>query len=442
MNADMVRDMRPALDVPEENDDDIHFDFIRLARSIAGMVVMVDTPFVIAVDGEWGSGKTTLMKKIGKVIREESDDIVTVEFDAWKYERIDLFTSLMHCIKKETGNKGALAKTVTKLGADVVLRNTVGMNFKDAKSHFNMVRSNLETIESVARKAIPKKMVILIDELDRCETKNILDMLEGIKLFLMVEKIVVVIAVDMERIMEAWGSIYKDDPDAGASYVEKLFQLKLMLPYKLAHDLRGYIKSMAPSLRDDYVNYIMDVVPHNPRKIKLTLNYVYFIVSTMEGFAPTNGMSHMRFYALVAWFAVRDNHKKFADHIRRMPDEFIHLAWICYNYDNYITYQSYMRKMSGFDKSSETIQIRRYNKGVIFHGAIVTGSLLEAMEKYLMDPKIFNILKNFGEKLAAVVRIEKRGRTDETFEAAFRPMCMLFEDVINMNFTRNADNYE
>ena len=382
------------------------------------------------------------MRKISKVIREGGEDVVTVEFNAWKYEKIDLFASLMHCIKKETGNKGDLAKMVAKLGADVVLRNTVGMNIKDAKKHFEMVRSNLEAIESVARKAIPKKMVILIDELDRCETRNILDMLEGIKLFLMVEKIVVVIAVDMERIMEAWGSIYKDDPDAGASYVEKLFQLKLMIPHKVGHDLRGYIKSIAPSLRDDYVQYIMDVMPHNPRKIKLVLNYVYFVVSTMDGFGPSNSMSHMRFYAMVTWFAIRDNHKKFADYVRTLPNELIHLAWICNNYKSYITYQSYMRRMSGFKKSNETMPIRKYDNSVIFHGAIVTGSLIDAMEKYVMDPKIFNILKNFGEKLATVVKIERKKHIDDTFEAAFKPIYLLFEDVISMNFTRNASNYE
>ena len=46
--------------------------------------------FSIGIYGEWGTGKTTLMRSIEKNLRAE-DNILTVWFNAWGYEREDQF---------------------------------------------------------------------------------------------------------------------------------------------------------------------------------------------------------------------------------------------------------------------------------------------------------------------------------------------------------------
>ena len=50
-------------------------------------VVLTSTPrFAIGIFGSWGSGKTTLMRAISEKLRGR-EDVVTVWFNAWRYER-------------------------------------------------------------------------------------------------------------------------------------------------------------------------------------------------------------------------------------------------------------------------------------------------------------------------------------------------------------------
>ena len=41
--------------------------------------------FTIGI-GEWGTGKTTLMKSLEKEFDKDKENIISVWFDAWKYE--------------------------------------------------------------------------------------------------------------------------------------------------------------------------------------------------------------------------------------------------------------------------------------------------------------------------------------------------------------------
>lgn len=55
--------------------------------------------FSVGIYGDWGTGKTTLMKLIQKELQNQ-EYILTVWFNAWRYEREDQFalTALMKTI--------------------------------------------------------------------------------------------------------------------------------------------------------------------------------------------------------------------------------------------------------------------------------------------------------------------------------------------------------
>src|SRR5262245_22764810 len=63
--------------------------------------------FTIGIYGEWGTGKTTLMKSIEKQFEGNKENIMTVWFDAWKYENekqfalIPLLKIISYSIKDE-----------------------------------------------------------------------------------------------------------------------------------------------------------------------------------------------------------------------------------------------------------------------------------------------------------------------------------------------------
>jgi predicted KAP-like P-loop ATPase len=63
-------------------------DFGAYTNAIVKMIKESIPKFSIGIYGEWGSGKTTLMKSIEEKLSQESNkDILTVWFNAWRYER-------------------------------------------------------------------------------------------------------------------------------------------------------------------------------------------------------------------------------------------------------------------------------------------------------------------------------------------------------------------
>ncbi len=78
-----------------QNRENIAFGFDAYANALAEMIATKynKTPFTIGISGEWGSGKTTLMKEIEKKIntilainKKHFRRIKTVWFNAWKYK--------------------------------------------------------------------------------------------------------------------------------------------------------------------------------------------------------------------------------------------------------------------------------------------------------------------------------------------------------------------
>ena len=60
--------------------------FDRTAEALAELLVRSSPRFAMGVFGDWGSGKTTLMTTIKYCLRQ-NPHIVTVDFNAWRFER-------------------------------------------------------------------------------------------------------------------------------------------------------------------------------------------------------------------------------------------------------------------------------------------------------------------------------------------------------------------
>jgi predicted KAP-like P-loop ATPase len=70
-------------------------DFDAYSNTIVKMIKESHPKFSIGIYGEWGSGKTTLMKVIEQKLNpkknDNNEDILTVWFNAWRYEREEQF---------------------------------------------------------------------------------------------------------------------------------------------------------------------------------------------------------------------------------------------------------------------------------------------------------------------------------------------------------------
>src|SRR5688572_27676571 len=56
------------------------------AGAFAELIEHSPPQFAIGIFGDWGSGKTTLMRAVSREL-EERPDVVQVWFNAWRYER-------------------------------------------------------------------------------------------------------------------------------------------------------------------------------------------------------------------------------------------------------------------------------------------------------------------------------------------------------------------
>jgi hypothetical protein len=90
------------------------------------------------------------------------------------------------------------------------------------------------------------KLVVLIDELDRCPMEKIVEILESIKLFLAEDIFIVLMAVDARVGAEAIRMHYKDvkNPDLAREYLEKIIQVPIPVPTANRTNLTTYVDSL------------------------------------------------------------------------------------------------------------------------------------------------------------------------------------------------------
>lgn len=116
---------------------------------------------------------------------------------------------------------------------------------------FSAVREFRDSFKSLIEATGRKRIVVLIDDLDRCLPEHIIENLEAIKLFLNVEKTAFVIAADQSIVSEAIKKQYgekigierKSDMgrSIGEDYMDKFIQIPYNIPKLSDQEVESYI---------------------------------------------------------------------------------------------------------------------------------------------------------------------------------------------------------
>jgi hypothetical protein len=114
---------------------------------------------------------------------------------------------------------------------------------------FDMLRNAIDEFAAAGK----QRVVIFVDDLDRCLPENALAMLESMKLFLDLEGVVFVVGLDKTVVDRAVALRYHNQAPGdrerieGATYMKKIFQVPFALPRVSTRQLPDYLATIAQS---------------------------------------------------------------------------------------------------------------------------------------------------------------------------------------------------
>jgi hypothetical protein len=240
-------------------------------KQLSELVERFSQPLVIAFDGAWGSGKSHFLKLwTGAHGKENGGSAHVIYFDAFEHDFLDdPLTSLIGAIaappETEPKYKTTL-DTVRTLGAKLArpaLRVAVaaataggteiaaavldpliaatGKELDSAVNNFWRKQDSRRTAMAEFRKALgalttgaddtPRKLVFIIDELDRCRPDFALNLLEIIKHFFAVPNVHFVLGTNLGALQSSVRARYGHDFNA-VGYLQKFVHLTMSLPTK------------------------------------------------------------------------------------------------------------------------------------------------------------------------------------------------------------------
>lgn len=105
-------------DKPIERQKDDTFGIERYVNGLSTFILNSDTPMTISIQGDWGSGKTSMMNMIQEKI---SRDTYTIWFNTWQFSQFELqneltLSMLYYLLSQLDYDSEGLKKIVTALG--------------------------------------------------------------------------------------------------------------------------------------------------------------------------------------------------------------------------------------------------------------------------------------------------------------------------------------
>ncbi|WP_213290640.1 P-loop NTPase fold protein [Bradyrhizobium sp. sGM-13] len=264
-------------------------------------------PISIGVSGAWGAGKSSMIRLVRAGLEQRAEgkrsDFIFVEFNAWLYQGYDdaraaLMEVIATALAKEAeqrrtglekakellqrvnwfravklGAGSALARSLRlprtgilneaiELGKKIAIGNAGADDIAKAEGTVTdaaskasgLIKPRTESSPPKETHAIRKsceetlevmgtKLIVLIDDLDRCLPQTTISTLEAVRLFLFLENTAFVIAADDSVIRHAVRRHFDGIVDEGlvTSYFDKLIQVPIRVPPLGTQEVRAYL---------------------------------------------------------------------------------------------------------------------------------------------------------------------------------------------------------
>jgi len=312
-------------------------DFNLYRDAIVNIVKNSYPKFTMGIFGDWGAGKTTLINSIDKALQTEKD-LIIVRLEAWRYKReqfalVSMLKTIAYALpaekqfedlrqKLETSAINFLKKTpdiltsiITKYVSE---EDEISQEMFDSfKKEFN---SKIQLIAELDRDAVyfdgfeeirkeiknlrldnpAFRIIVFVDDLDKCSPKKALEILEFIRVFHDIEGFIYIIGISQDMMVKLSDIENNETSIEGEHYIKNLIQVPITLPkwsnqdiVKLVRDFikKGMIHERFKEVVDKNIELISVAVDNNPREIKRFLNNFivgYEIFSSKKNFEAKN----------------------------------------------------------------------------------------------------------------------------------------------------------
>lgn len=323
------------LDIPLQDNENDMLQILSFETALNEFIRKTLTPISIALQGEWGSGKTSFMNRLNfEICKGKNPSAYGIWLNTWHYALskdkesileeiiLALINEVLKISKKEYPDKfKTLTKDIYKVGKSIFkgiskiavktavsqvntdLANAVDETIFTEKSEANYSLNDLkdkltELISQLVERNIEngkpqKSFIFFIDDLDRIEPSLAVNILELLKNIFDIKHCIFVLAIDYDVVVKGlknkFGEPNEQNEREFRSFFDKIIQLPFQMPVS-AYNIEQYISELLLS-----VGYITDnearnsnfmqslvrftnlTVGTNPRSIKRLINSLSFV---------------------------------------------------------------------------------------------------------------------------------------------------------------------
>jgi len=333
-----------------------------LAIKIVEIIPILPNATPLLISGDWGSGKTSLLKSAKNEIGEKQK---CLWFDAWKYEQEQmLLPALINVISSSDDSISKdLIKRVRNISLLVATR-FIGMlpgsrslTVKSIKEDLDILDnpkaidtplSDLlseyyeELINNILKGESDEKLIVFIDDLDRCSPEQALNLIEAIRFLINQNQnlpVCFIVIMDKAALAQTIKGKFDDINSYDSNrFLEKIFPIMLSVPNLEIDDIGLFIRAKFQELnlpkamswndseKETQLSILIRALSSqefaNPRLIKRCMNRLSLLLYFNKGKNDNYLKSENNMRNLISWMAATERWPILRKQLRNKQDEY------------------------------------------------------------------------------------------------------------------------
>jgi hypothetical protein len=291
-------------------------------EALVEFIKKTDTPMTIGVQGEWGSGKTSLLNQIWNRLEESNDEhfddenYLQIWVNSWEHSLLctpeecllkivnEIIQALLEAdvdkSKKDKVKEGvqSLMKGALRIGSSLAAGNAgahaVDSIFSSEANTIKELRRQLHSLVEEIKELETnpyQRVVVYVDDLDRIDPEDAVSILELLKNIFNIKDCVFVLAIDYQVVVkglkEKFGEPTPENEWEFRSFFDKIIQLPFSMPMG-SYDIGKYVLSLLDDINyyesaddqldEDLIESLVTLsIGTNPRSIKRLINSLSLI---------------------------------------------------------------------------------------------------------------------------------------------------------------------